>query len=56
MVGHTKKESDVQDNMDDLTNDAFDVMSFTENAAGIGESEGKNKIRTQGAKESATKG
>ena len=36
--------------MDELTNDAFDVISFTENAAGVGEAEGKNKIKTQDAK------
>ena len=41
--------------MDELTNDAFDVLSFTENAAGIGESEGKKKIKTQGTIVSAQK-
>ena len=51
LAGNTKKESDVEDNMDELTNDAFDVLSFTENAAGIGEAEGQKKIKTQGAKE-----
>lgn len=44
----------MQDNMDELTNDDFDVISFTENAAGVGDSEGKPKIKTQ-AKKGPTK-
>lgn len=36
--------------MEDLTNDSFDVISFTENAAGVGESEGKPKLKTQNKK------
>ena len=41
--------------MDDLTNDSFDVISFTENAAGVGESEGKSKIKTQTPKKDKPK-
>ena len=40
--GHTKRD-DVQDNLDELTNDAFDVMAFTENAA---DTDGQQEIKT----------
>lgn len=45
-----EKDSDLDDNLDDLTNDSANVIAFTENAAGVGESEGQKKIKTLEAK------